>query len=359
MDHRLKVSSIILLLLLPGLDGVRARERHRVIFYNVENLFDTRDDPDTLDDEFTPMGSRHWTRERYSIKIKQLSTVITAAGGDSLPLFVGLAEVENRRVLLDLVERTALSDGDYGVLHVDSPDPRGIDVALLYRKKYFQVLDLEALPVHLDKDGNTRDILYCRGVLQLTDTLHLFVCHFPSRIDGRIYSDWKRERAARVIREAVDAIQQANEDAAIIIMGDLNGAANTWEQRVMRARFPGKRLSPSTLYYLTGRSRLAAIGSYRYRGQWETIDHLIVSGVLLNGDYAWQTEPRARIFVKDFMLEEDKTHYGNKPFPTYRGPVYLGGFSDHLPVYLDLSNDHAPGEGGESFPPVSPSPRGV
>ncbi|MDR0766539.1 MAG: endonuclease [Odoribacteraceae bacterium] len=330
---------IPLLLLLPARDeeATRPRERHRLLFYNVENLFDTRDDPDTRDEEFTPEGNQHWTVERYKRKIRQLSTTIVAAGEGTLPLLVGLAEVENRRVLLDLITRSVLSDGNYGLLHADSPDPRGIDVALLYRKEHFQVLKAAHLPVYLDETTTTRDILYCKGLLQRADTLHLFVCHFPSMVNGERGSEWKRRRAAGVLRRAIDTIQQANESAAIVIMGDLNGKVNTRAQRDLRVTYPDDRpIDPATLYYTTDRPRGATRGSYRFRGQWQTIDHVIVSGALLNGGHAWQAAPRAGLFMDDFLLEEDKPRYGKRPLPTYRGPVYMGGCSDHLPIYLDI-----------------------
>jgi endonuclease/exonuclease/phosphatase family metal-dependent hydrolase len=309
-----------------------------VVFYNVENLFDTRDDPATRDEEFTPAGDRHWTRERYNRKLLHLSEALVAAGGDALPCLVGLAEVENREVLLDLAGKTALAPGDYGVVHADSPDPRGIDVALLYRKDFFRVLTGAFLPVPLGKAGATRDILYCKGVTRQADTLHLLVCHFPSMIGGERRGEWKRVAAATVIRRKVDSIQQASPSAAIIIMGDLNGQPGTRAQRAMGTRDPAReRVEREGLYDLAWHLSRATRGSYRYRGRWQTLDHLIVSGTLLDGGQALQTAPRMDVLASDFLLEEEKSYYGKKPFPTYRGPRYTGGYSDHLPVYVELS----------------------
>jgi endonuclease/exonuclease/phosphatase family metal-dependent hydrolase len=332
-----RVAFLFLLLLLPAV----ARGQERFLFYNVENLFDTRDDPRVRDGEFTPAGDHHWTRERYARKLQRLSRALVAAGGDSLPLFIGLAEVENRRVVLDLAGKTALAAGDYGVVHADSPDARGIDVALLYRKVYFRVLEESFLPVRLGRSGATRDVLYCRGLLLGADTLHLFVCHFPSMVGGERRTEWKRVAAATVVREKLDAIQRANPAAAIIIAGDLNGDPGTRAQKEMRLKPVARRPLDGELYNTAYLPRRATRGSYRYRGKWQTLDHVIVSGVLLNGAHAWQASRQMGIFAGDFLLEEDKTHYGKKPFPTYRGPRYLGGYSDHLPVYLEITRNKA------------------
>jgi hypothetical protein len=222
------------LLLVPTLAPAQGTS-HRIVFYNVENLFDTSDDPDTSDEEFTPTGSRHWTRERYHRKLRHLSSAILTAGGDSLPLLVGLAEVENRRVLIDLAHKTSLAAGNYGIIHADSPDPRGIDVALLYRPSLFRPLTTSFLPVHLSGTTPTRDILYCKGLLRNADTLHLFVCHFPSMLGGERSSEWKRLSAATVARHLIDSLHSATSHPAIILMGDLNGRRGRVQSMEARA----------------------------------------------------------------------------------------------------------------------------
>jgi endonuclease/exonuclease/phosphatase family metal-dependent hydrolase len=337
MARRVIIACCLLALLLPA--GIApGQEARGFVFYNVENLFDTRDDPATRDEEFTPTGARHWTWERYNRKLLHLSRALVAAGGEELPLFIGLAEVENRRVLLDLAGRTALVAGDYGVVHADSPDARGIDVALLYRRAFFRVLSEAFLPVPLGKAGPTRDLLYCKGLLRETDTLHLFVCHFPSMIGGERRSEWKRLAAAAVLRRTIDSIRRHDVGAAIILAGDLNGRPGTRAQRALGVKpADTRRVEPGGLYNTAYHYRQAASGSYRYQGKWQTLDHVIVSGVLLNGAFAWQAARRMEVYAGDFLLEEDKTHYGKRPFPTYRGPRYLGGYSDHLPVRLEFT----------------------
>ena len=329
---------VVLLLTLAGVIHVSAQENYRVVFYNVENLFDTSNDALTQDDEFTPRGKMHWTKDRYVKKLRSLAQVVDSVGGGTWPLMVGVAEVENRRVLNDLTRKTRLARGKYGIVHQDSPDGRGIDVALLYRKECMKVLSEEFLRV--TSPGNaaikTRDVLYAKGVVGGRDTLHVFVCHFPSMRGGEKQSEWKRERAAAVVRAKVDSLFYVNSDAAIIIMGDLNGKANTPAHKILcplagsRDYRSGELYNPG--YYLLN----ASYGSYRYRGKWQTIDHIIVSGSLLNGQSALRATPKTEVYSASFLLEADEKYFGYKPFPTYRGPRYVGGFSDHLPIYIEM-----------------------
>lgn len=320
-----------------GLFDVTAQERCRVMFYNVENLFDTRNDSLTADDEFTPTGAKHWTNARYTDKLRKIATVIDSVGQGEWPVIVGLAEVENRRVLDDLTRKTGIAPANYGIVHQDSPDRRGIDVALLYRKDIFRLTGQTFLRLHFPEDTTirTRDILYAKGVLR-DDTLHFFVCHFPSMIGGEKQSEWRRERAAEVVRQRVDSLKTGNPRAAIVIMGDLNGKANTPAQKKLGTRNSDSRIDVRELYntgyYLLKKN----YGSYRYKGRWQTIDHLIVSGSLLDGQSCWKAAKYLTVYNASFLLEEDKAYFGFKPCPTYRGPRYTGGYSDHLPIYLDL-----------------------
>lgn len=318
---------------------VCGQSSHRIVFYNVENLFDTFNDPVTLDDEFTPVGAKHWTRERYMFKLRKLSDALDSVGGGTLPLVIGLAEVENRRVLEDLTEKTVLADGGYGIVHRDSPDARGIDVALLYRKSEIELLETDffRIPFPEDSTVRTRDVLYAKTLFQ-ADTIHFFVCHFPSMIGGEKQSEWKRERAASVVRSKVDSLFDINADAAVVIMGDLNGKANTPAQKVLGTVSSDKRIRSGRLYN-TGYFLLKKnYGSYRYKGRWQTIDHIIVSASLLTGRTRCVMDRRMTVFMAPFLLEEDRNHFGLKPCPTYRGPRYIGGTSDHLPVYIGVEN---------------------
>jgi len=336
-----EIIHVIAVCLLCGWSGLLqaqpAASRYRVVFYNVENLFDTRNDTLTRDDDFTPFGQQRWTKERYHRKLRQLSDVLQAVGEGRWPALVGLAEVENRHVLEELCRKTALVDGGYRIVHADSPDPRGIDVALLYREADFHLLHSRFWRIPLGETEPTRDILYAKGVLAGTDTLHLFVAHFPSMQGGERQSEWKRVRAAALLREKVDSLWTCDTTATLLVMGDLNGRANTRAQHVLRAKnADSRKIHPRELYN-TGYYLLhAAHGSYYYQGEWQTIDHIIVSGHLLKNNRALRASPRLTVFRPAFLLEEDKKHFGYKPHRTYLGPRYLGGYSDHLPVYLDL-----------------------
>ena len=180
----LKTCIEIFLLCVSCVSYAQMGMRERVVFYNTENLFDTRNDTLTVDDDFTPRGKQHWNRERYTRKLLNISKVLNGLGAGKFPLLIGLSEVENRNVVSDLVNKTVLADGNYGIVHTDSPDTRGIDVALLYRKDSFWLLHNAFFPVHLKSGETTRDILYCEGILAPNDTLHVFVCHFPSMRGG-------------------------------------------------------------------------------------------------------------------------------------------------------------------------------
>jgi len=320
-----------------ALSVLRGQQAERIMFYNVENLFDTVDDPLTLDDEFTPRGTKHWTKARYIVKLQKLAEAVDSVGGQKWPLLIGLAEVENRKVLEDFITKTVLADGHYGIVHQDSPDARGIDVALLYRRDDVQVLETAFLriPFPENPDIRTRDILYAK-TLALSDTLHFFVCHFPSMVGGEKQSEWKRQRAASVVRQKVDSLFKANPETGVVIMGDLNGKANTPAQKVLGTKNSDKPVKTGELYntgyYLLKKNN----GTYRYKGRWQTIDHIIVSGGLLLGKSGCVSERRLTIYSAPFLLEEDKTYFGFKPCPTYRGPRYIGGSSDHLPVYIQF-----------------------
>lgn len=310
----------------------------RVVFYNVENLFDTQDDPSTQDEEFTPAGAKHWTERRYQEKLSHLAEALREAGGGELPAFIGLAEVENRAVVSDLIRQPGLREGDYRIVHQDSPDLRGIDVAFLYRPASFHLLDSAVWEVTFPQDSTlkTRDILYISGKVG-KETLHFMVCHFPSMYGGEAKSEWKRVRAAQIVRQKTDSIRRGDPGAKIVIMGDLNGKANTEAQKAMGVQSSEMaEIVPDGLYNMGYYLLYKGYGSYRYRGSWQTLDHIIVSGTLLRAKRGLRAKEKMTVFSAPFLQEKDRQHSGLKPFPTYRGPYYCGGYSDHLPVYLDL-----------------------
>jgi hypothetical protein len=303
------------------------------MFYNVENLFDIHDDPLTDDEEFTPGSARHWTWSRYQAKLNSLFKIIIAAGEWSLPAIVGLCEVENRQVLRALVDDTNLNRFEWGIVHEDSPDPRGIDVCLIYRKAIVTVIDYDyMIPGMLKERFLSRPVLYVKCRI-LADTIHLFLNHWPSRRGGALEGEPLRLILARMIRSRTDSIFKLSRgDARIIIAGDFNSLPGEKSIRILTGNTIGGPVMVNLSALLPKGS-----GTYRYRGNWEIIDQVIVSETLLKSDKGLFTRPEMlTIFKPGFLMTSDRNYPGEGPFRTYSGYRYTGGYSDHLPVLLDL-----------------------
>ena len=326
-------------------DDSPRNNRARVVFYNVENLFDTEKDSIAADESYTPEGSNRWTKYRYWKKIGNLSKVIVAVGGWDLPEIVGLCEIENRRVLVDLTRSQALNDGNYGIVHYDSPDRRGIDVAMIYRKDRFRVIHSEPVLVNFPEEptSKTRDILYVNGVFPFSDdTLHVFVNHWPSRYGGYAATISKRNRAAEILRNKVDSLYNVNVNARILIMGDLNDYPSDESLvKFLRALPNGesaqKRDVINLMYPIHKEGKY---GSHKYQDHWGILDQIIVSEALFNNKTGLRVhQQKAHIFRAPFLLEKDETYLGYKVFRTFAGFRYLGGFADHLPVFTDIIDE--------------------
>ncbi len=302
------------------------------MFYNVENLFDPIDDPSTQDNDFTPAGKNKWNWKRLEKKRNAIAKTIIAAGEGKAPALVGLCEVENYLVLKQLVEQTPLARVGYGIVHHDSPDPRGIEVALLYRSDCFQLLQRQFYPLtYASGSSQTREILYVKGVFNRQDTLHLLVNHWPSKLGGEKKSRPKRMTAARKVKQLCDSIFTRSPGAKIIIMGDFNDSPGSIPLREGLASLrPDSAAGNARLYNLMLPLQQEGTGSYKYKGEWETIDQFIVSGRLLH-------RTKASVFAPEVLLTEDKKYRRKKPLRTYEGPRYLGGVSDHLPILLRLN----------------------
>lgn len=321
------------------LDGLRAD--YRILFYNVENLFDTKDDSLKNDAEFLPQGARYWTWKKYQDKCSKIAKTIIAVGGWELPEIVGLCEIENRKTLNGILYSTPLKKANYRIIHQESPDHRGIDVALFYQPDRFFPIDTAFLELTYNKSSQstTRDILYVKGATHTDDTLHLFVNHWPSRWGGQLESEHKRISAALLLRSKVDSIFQVNTKAKIIIMGDFNDYPdNKSLSETLKSKDPDKEILNNELYNLaTALKKQNSIGSYKYKGIWGMLDQFIVSGALMNPNGMLHTQASNMfIFAPDYLLENDNSYKGIRPYRTYIGYTYHGGFSDHLPVYLDL-----------------------
>lgn len=315
----------------------------RVVFYNVENLFDPFRDTLINDVEFTPQGIRGWSYTRFVKKCQQLGKVLIATGGWEAPDIIGLCEIENRFVLRKLLEHSALGRLDYKIVHYDSPDARGIDVALLYRPDKFSVLHSEPIPVIFPGEGmrSTRDILYIKGLAFGADTLHLFVNHWPSRYGGYMVTKPLREFTGRLLRSRSDSILLFDPLAGIVMMGDFNDPPDEHSLVFsLGAKLDSVNLDQTDLYNLmSGLFQNPAAGSHKYQGHWSTIDQFIVSQSLLFGKRTLGVHPAgARIFAEDFILEDDPAHTGKRPNRTFNGMQYNGGYSDHLPIIVDIVN---------------------
>lgn len=307
----------------------------KIMFYNVENLFDIYDDTLKDDDDFLPWGLMHWNLTRYSKKINGLYKTIVAAGEWSPPQVVSLCEVENRKVLEDLVNNTYLSKYGYDIVHEDSPDRRGIDVCMIYRSDLVKIIDYRYwIPKGMVKENfSSRSILYVKLEID-NDTLHLFVNHWPSRRGGVLSGEKLRMLIASTIREKADSlIQFKNAGDKIIIMGDFNCTPDDREIKTLLASDE----NDNSLINLSGNLAEEGIGTYRYRGTWEMIDQVIVSEGLLSCSKGLYTDKEfLTIFRPDFLMVRDQKYPGFTPLSTYRGYRYQGGFSDHLPVLLTL-----------------------
>lgn len=315
---------------------ILTEKSHDLLFYNVENLFDTSDDPNTYDEDFLPHSKKQWTNERLQDKIDKLGEVILAVNRKG-PLLIGLVEIENSFVVDQLLASKRLKNIDYNYAHFESPDERGIDVALMYKAEYFTVKSKEPLTVNLNDNDKTRDILYVTGTISGESNLfHIFVNHWPSRGGGAEKSEPKRILAATVLRGKIDEIRGMNAEAKIIVMGDFNDYPNN--QSIRETLNANNTISNGELFNLASQLDEDDKGSYNYRGDWGMLDQMMVSAAVLDekvGMYSVKKEG-FRIFNEDFVLFYDKKHKESKPSRTYGGDNYYGGYSDHLPVYIKL-----------------------
>jgi endonuclease/exonuclease/phosphatase family metal-dependent hydrolase len=288
----------------------------QIFCWNLENYFDPADDPVTADEAFTPGGEHHWTKRKYEAKRNLIAKTIIASAerfDGRMPAIVGLCEVENAKVLKALVEDSPLAAKRYRSVHRESPDPRGIDVALLFDPERVRLLDFEFITI---KEFATREILYAK--VALPDTLHVFVNHWPSKYSGAKASEARRQAVCTALLHKMDSLHCSDSAAAVLLMGDFNATPN--EPSVMRLTTEGglKNITPKKG------------GTIRFKGKWEMIDQMLASPA------AAQKIGPAEIFKPAFLLEDDKSFMGEKPRRTNVGPRYNAGASDHLPIIADI-----------------------
>lgn len=310
---------------------------YTIAFYNVENLFDIKDNPLTLDDDFTPSGKRYWNKRKYNIKIRKLSSVISKLGLEKSsfpPVVIGLVEVENANVVQDLIDHKMLKKKLYGYVHYDSPDERGIDVALLYNKNLFELISSKTFPLLLQDDsGNrdyTRDILMVKGKMN-GELVHFIVTHWPSRRDGAKETGNKRIKAAVLIQSIINEIKEKVIDPKIIIMGDFND--DPVSESVKKYLVTDDLYNPMESLFSKG------FGTLNFKGKWNLFDQIIFSRNFFDTSKSKHTFLHAEVFNKRW-LQFFKGKLKGNPFRTYVGKWYKGGFSDHFPIYAYFQKDN-------------------
>ncbi len=319
-------------------ETIRGTDRFRIVFYNVENLFDYFDDSTKMDEEFLPRGGRFWTKARYQTKQNNLAKTIIATGGWEPPALVGLCEIENRYVLTSLTQFTALKAAGYEIIHQDSPDNRGIDVAAIYRPDKFELLDYEYYRIKFpfDTASKTRDILHVTGKLPNQDTLHFFVNHWPSKYGGEFETEPKRMYAAQFLKAKVDALLSIDPNTSIVLSGDFNDEPD--EDSVLKGlsiQTQHSDTKPTDLFNLMYPIRFNT-GTHSFENTWSILDQFIVSGRLMNSKSNTSVyQGIAQVFDMPFLIMEGATG-ATRPFRTYQGLKYIGGYSDHLPILIDL-----------------------
>lgn len=309
-------------------------------FYNLENLFDTINNIELMNStEFTPEGTNKWTSKRYHEKLTNMAFVISEIATDVTPdgiAILGVSEIENRGVLEDLVKEEKIKQRNYQIVHYDSPDARGVDVGLLYQPKYFKVTNSRSHTLHMADTGfKTRDQLVVSGLLG-DEMIHVIVNHWPSRRGGEKASRPNRNAAADLTRSIVDSLLAMDKNAKILVMGDLNDdPVNQSVKDHLKAKGREDELQPQDMFNPMFRLYKDGIGSLAYDDAWNLFDQIIISQGLLGSDKSTWKFYNAKVFSKNYMKQKDGA-YAGYPLRTFAGGVYMNGYSDHFPVYVNL-----------------------
>lgn len=313
-----------------------------VAFYNVENLFDTINDSLVYDDDRTPLGKDNWTTDRYEKKIRDISGVIARIGMQltgSSPDLVGLCEVEKQNVVEDLIHHPNLIGNNYGLVHLDSPDERGIDVALIYKKSVFVPISFTSHRLLLmDEDQErdyTRDQLVVSGILDHKQ-LHLIINHWPSRSGGETRSRPGRIAAARLTKRIMDSVLLIAPNTGIIVMGDFNdNPTDVSLKKVLGSRTSAEYLQNNELFNPMESLYKKGYGSLAYRDEWSLFDQILMTKNLANNTKTDYSFWKVGIYNPSYLIT-DKGRFIGYPYRTYAGGAYIGGFSDHFPVFVTL-----------------------
>ncbi|MBK9284440.1 MAG: endonuclease/exonuclease/phosphatase family protein [Sphingobacteriaceae bacterium] len=342
------IFSLLLLIAIPTeaqkLDKSKKYYIANIGFWNVENLYDTLNDQWKNDEEFTPVGTNAWNGKRYWTKIDRLAEVIAMMGTDASPdglAILGLCEIENKSVVEDLVKSKRIASRNYQIVHIEGPDARGVDPSFIYNPNYFKVIKAVSYHVKVvtDTAHKTRDILVVSGSF-VGEPLTVLVNHWPSRRGGEQGSRPNRNEAARVSRHIADSITALNPKNKVIIMGDLNDDPNNMSVKEVVKTYGDLKKRDSNKYFNPMETPFKeGIGSLAWGDSWNLFDQTLLSDAWVSGNYeSWQYY-KVRIFNKSFL----KSDYGNfKGYPnrTYAGGSYIGGYSDHFPVYITIAKEN-------------------
>ena len=338
----------ILLLLFFCLTGVNAQtyKAGLIAFYNLENLFDTIDNEGVLDEEFTPGGLDRWTGEKYLHKMNNMALAISRIGEDDGwkggPAVLGVSELENRKVLEDLTAHPILKESGYQIVHYDSPDLRGVDVALLYRTRFFRVTASSSNELRIFDDKGervfTRDQLVVSGIFD-GEPMHFIINHWPSRSGGEMTTRPRRNAAADLTRHLVDSLLAIDPKAKVFVMGDLNDdPSNESLRKHLRAAADPEEMKEGELFNCMYPLYKKGVGSLYYRDGINLFDQIIITPALVGKDYSTYKFHKARVFNNQFLIQKDGQYKGY-PLRTLVGTVFQGGYSDHFPVYVLIVKD--------------------
>jgi predicted extracellular nuclease len=336
----MKFFSFLLILFISGclsLQTHRKTKEFRLMFYNVENLYDTIDEPHVQDNEYMPNSIKNWTSERYRKKIADLAQVLCLGGNKVPPAIIGFAEVENKEVVQDIFRESCFESQKYAIIHGNNREPRGINVALAYRKDQFRHLGHKLLFINRsdEKSHNWSGILYVKGIVFGSDTLHLFINHWKSRNGEQDETEIKRMYEAQALRRAIDSLSFLFRNPKIILMGDFNDEPADSSMRTIINRKPDT--TGTQMQNLMLALEKPGDGTYSHKGRWLFFDQVLVSNSLLNsGTNLHVKEGSLKVVKYDFMLKYNEKADDQIPFKTYAGDNYLGGISDHLPLTLCL-----------------------
>ncbi len=309
----------------------------RIVFYNVENLFDTIKDPVGHDEEFLPRSKAKWDTKKYQLKLEHISKVLASLFDSVQPIAIGLSEVENKQVIEDLIAQPALQKFNLGIIHHDSPDERGIDVALLYNKDVIEEVFDAFLKVEytFDSDDKTRDIVYFKGYMTEQFPIYFFVNHWPSRRSANGDSEKKRITAAMLLKAKIEDIYKGEPFARIVVMGDLNDNPDDKSVEYLcsgRYKYPLSENLVNLMRLPQSRHEFTV----KYRDQNDVFDQFIVSKNLLTSESPYYVKNSAAHIFKPLWILHDNDKYGLVPKRTYLGTLWVGGYSDHLPIYMDI-----------------------